>query len=156
MNAAEMRRIFQLHNDEGYVEKWNENIRELKSQAEKVVSLANGCGQKSLASKASEIISDADIYARNFRKVVRVSKKWGFDKVSGLQGKFAAASEELLNHAKGYDADALYRIFLIMHRNEKDFMKSHSDEAKSKFMSSAEKYKKFLLASSCVQASKDV
>lgn len=135
---------FLLSKDLKYLERLEKNISALKKEAESIVKLAKHAGHGEFGELASEIIVDADAYAKDFKALVAAWERRGLDQNSGLQGQFRAVVHDAMEAALTHKVDDLMVALLQMRRYEKDYVRTKSESYKEKFLIAIEDYRSLL------------
>ena len=113
---------FLLRKDPKYKDEFTTNLAQLVEHSEMISSLATDIDNSELASQAHSIKQAAAKYQETFFGLVAAWEKKGLDHESGLQGKFRTASHDVEEVIKGLGDVALERDYLILRRNEKDYL----------------------------------
>ena len=113
---------FLLLRDKKLVDKFSQNIEQLKKKTRELGDLGQKSGNGEVSSKASTILGHAQDYEKNFKQLALFWENRGLDQDSGLQGKFRDLVHNL-ESSLGKISDAKNQVLLLqIRRHEKDYL----------------------------------
>ena len=113
---------FLLSRDKKLVDKFSQNIEQLKNKTRELGDLGQKSGNREVAAKASAISGYAQDYEKSFKQLALFWKNRGLDQDSGLQGKFRDLVHNL-ESSLGKISDSKNQVLLLqIRRHEKDYL----------------------------------
>lgn len=113
---------FLLLRDKKLIDKFSQNIEQLKKKTQELGDLGQKSGNREVAAKASAISGYAQDYEKNFKQLALFWENRGLDQGSGLQGKFRDLVHNL-ESSLGKISDAKNQVLLLqIRRHEKDYL----------------------------------
>ena len=149
LQSRESENNFIVQQNKSHLESLQTSIAQLQKKAESIGELAKSAGHKESARKSAQIKALSAKYLKSFHKVVLAWEKKGFDKDSGLQGKFNTAAAILADKMKQHQVDELYQGFLRLWISEREFKQTTFADVRDNLLKSMSTYEKVLERSSC-------
>ncbi|NGZ27930.1 MAG: HAMP domain-containing protein, partial [Magnetococcales bacterium] len=135
---------FFLRLDEKYVEEVTNQITCIQSSAFDLQEMATQLDERVLAQDSEKIITLSQEYHARFDDIAEMWRKKGLTPESGFQGQFRKSAHALEKAINNLDTSTLWRIYLEMRRNEKDFAVRTKQEYRARFETNLQHFQKSL------------